>query len=145
MTKTSSANTRWEGDLQHGHGIVGLESGVGGEMQVDWRARTTGSDHTTTPEELIAGAHSACFSMALSKILADQGTPPDTLRTGAVVTFAEGDAGFRISSIVLRVVGTVPGMSVEEFAAAARTAKDDCPVSTALSDDIMVTVEARLS
>jgi osmotically inducible protein OsmC len=113
-------------------------------MEVDWRARTAGAAGKTTPEELIAAAHSACFSMALSNILAGGGNPPDSLSTNAVAVFESGESGFHISSIELSVSGSVPGISAEDFADAARKAKDDCPVSKALSDDVTVSVQARL-
>ena len=110
MANRSSATTEWQGDLKSGSGRVGLGSGLGGEMAVDWRARTEGAADRTTPEELIAAAHSACFSMALSNILAGGGNAPETLRTQAVVHFESSDTGFRISKIELAVSGSVPNI-----------------------------------
>lgn len=145
MAKTSTATTRWQGGLKEGSGQTTLASGIVGPMKVDWTTRTAGGEGRTTPEELIAAAHSACFSMALAKNLADQGHPPESLETTAQATFTQTDAGFRITTISLDVVGTVPGMSADDFAAAARAAKDGCPVSNALSDDIVIEVSSSLA
>jgi len=145
MAHTSTAHARWEGDLPSGAGTATLASGAGGPMGIDWKARTDGVANTTTPEELIAAAHASCFSMALANILGDEDHVPETLETDAHVTFDRTEGGFRISEIVLRVRGTVPGITAEGFRAAAEKAKEDCPVSQALSDAIEVTVQAVLA
>jgi osmotically inducible protein OsmC len=91
---------------------------------------TNEANGKTSPEELLGAAHATCFSMALSNALAKSGTPPTTIDTSADVTFQPGTG---ITGIVLRVSGTVPGITAEEFAEAAEGAKGGCPVSQALA------------
>lgn len=140
----STARAHWEGDLQDGGGRVTIASGVAGPMPVDWKARTEGKESFTTPEELLAAAHSACFSMALSNILSKQGHRPESLDTSATATFEKVNGARRITTMKLEVRGNVPGVSAADFAEAAEKAKEDCPVSQALSDDVAVSVEAEL-
>lgn len=140
MATTRTATTRWEGSLFEGAGRVTLESSGLGTYDVTWAARTEEPGGKTSPEELIAAAHSSCFSMALSNGLAKAGTPPTSLDTTAAVTFQPGQG---ITGIVLTVRGVVPGMSAEDFAAAAADAKENCPVSKALAAT-PITLEAEL-
>lgn len=125
---TSKATTRWQGGLSAGHGRTSLDSG-NADVAVDWRKRSTGEGDSTTPEELLAAAHSACFAMALSHALEQNGTPPVELRTDARVQFVPGEG---ITWSMLTVHAHVPGMSVLEFTRIAEQAKDDCPMSKAL-------------
>jgi osmotically inducible protein OsmC len=115
-------------------------SGLGG-FDVTWASRANDPAGRTSPEELIAAAHSSCFSMALSSALAKAGTPADTLETSAAVTFQPGEG---ITGIHLTVRGTVPGMSESDFVAAAEGAKTGCPVSQALTGTT-ITLTATLS
>ncbi len=139
------AETVWEGDLTHGNGTVTLRSsGIGGELPVTWASRTERSDGKTSPEELIAAAHSACFSMALSHTLAENGTPPDRLETSATCTFAEVDGGRKVASVALTVRGMVKGIDAAAFREAAAQARDGCPVSVALKGNVDITVSAEL-
>lgn len=140
MATTRTATTHWEGSLFEGAGRVTLESSGLGTYDVSWPARTEEPGGKTSPEELIAAAHSSCFSMALSNGLAKAGTPPTSLDTTAAVTFQPGQG---ITGIVLTVRGVVPGMSAEDFAAAAADAKENCPVSKALAAT-PITLEAEL-
>jgi lipoyl-dependent peroxiredoxin len=137
------AEVTWHGSLLEGSGTIGsTTSGAFGNLGVDWRARS--EDETggkTSPEELIAAAHAACFSMALSSSLAKAGTPPDELKTAAVVTFQPGEG---IVKSALTVEGTVPGIDAAGFEAAAQAAKENCPVSKALAGVPEITLEARL-
>ena len=98
-------------------------------------------DGRTSPEELIAAAHSSCFSMALSNGLAKQDTPPEALDTTADVTFQPGEG---ITGVHLTVRAKVPGLSADDFAAAAETAKENCPVSKALTGTV-ITLDAALA
>ncbi|MDH3500422.1 MAG: OsmC family peroxiredoxin, partial [Acidimicrobiia bacterium] len=98
----------------------------------------------TSPEELIAAAHAACFNMAFSNGLAQAGTPATRLDTDAVAIFEKTDAGFRLTTMQLNVRGDVPGMSADDFANAAAAAKDGCPVSNALVGNVDISVEAML-
>jgi osmotically inducible protein OsmC len=112
-----------------GSGRVNLDSSGLGTFDVTWASRAEDPNGRTSPEELIAAAHSACFNMALSNGLAKAGTPPESLDTTADVTFQPGEG---ITGIVLRVRGTVPGMTADQFVEAAEGAKTNCPVSKAL-------------
>src|SRR6476620_11288770 len=106
MATTRTSKTHWEGSLMEGAGQVTLESSGIGTYDVSWAARAEEPNGKTSPEELIAAAHSACFSMALSNGLAQGGTPPQTLDTQADVTFQPGEG---ITGIRLTVVAAVPG------------------------------------
>jgi len=141
MSVTSEASTSWRGSLFEGSGEVALASSGQGPFAVDWKARSEGSDSLTTPEELIAAAHSSCYSMALSNALAQNGTPPTSIETTASVTFVPGKG---ISGSHLNVEAVVPGLSAEDFARLADEAKTGCPVSQALSG-IEITLEAALA
>src|SRR6266508_2758266 len=136
------AEVVWEGDLLHGSGtIVSTGSGAFGGLPVSWAARTEESGGKTSPEELIAAAHAACFSMALSHGLAQSGHAPEELRTSATVTFQPGEG---ITKIALTVEGRVPGADDDAFLQAAEAAKKDCPVSKALAGVPEITLSARL-
>lgn len=126
----SSAQAHWEGSLMEGKGEIEFLSSALGSVEVDWKSRAGEGGITTTPEELIAGAHSACYSMALSHALAGNGTPPTAVDTKAEVTFVPGKG---ITGILLTVRAAVPGVSAEEFATFAEAAKTGCPVSAALT------------
>ena len=127
---TRTARAHWEGSLMEGAGQVTLESSGVGTFDVDWPSRANEANGKTSPEELLGAAHSTCFSMALSHALAQAGTPPTSIDTSADVTFKPGTG---ITGIVLRVSGSVPGITSEQFAEAAAGAKTGCPVSQALS------------
>lgn len=141
MPVTSEAATTWTGSLAEGSGNVRFASSNIGTFPINWRARSEGSDTTTTPEELIAAAHSSCFSMALSHALSDNGTPPERVDTTASVTFKPGVG---ISGSHLNVNATVPGITAEQFQQIAEGAKTGCPVSQALAG-IEITLEATLA
>ncbi len=130
-----------EGNPHGGIGQVALESSNQGPLAVNWKARSEGSTSVTTPEELIAAAHSSCFSMAFSAALAKNGTPPESIETTASVTFIPGTG---ITGSHLNVEASVPGLSPEDFATLANDAKANCPVSKALAG-IEITLEATLA
>ncbi|MFE5617383.1 OsmC family protein [Streptomyces sp. NPDC056470] len=141
MATVRHAHTVWEGDLLKGKGVVTLDSSGLGEYQVSWPSRAEEPNGRTSPEELIAAAHSSCFSMALSHGLAGAGTPPTRLETKADVTFQPGEG---ITGIHLTVRGEVPGLDAEQFKAAAEDAKKNCPVSQALTGTT-ITLDAGLA
>jgi osmotically inducible protein OsmC len=141
MAVTSEAATAWKGSLFEGSGDVTFTSSGIGTFDVNWKARSEGSSSVTTPEELLAGAHSACFSMALSNALADNGTPPESVDTTASVTFKPGTG---ITGSHLNVNAVVPGLDDETFQKIAADAKANCPVSQALTG-IDITLEATLA
>ena len=141
MATTRNATTHWEGSLFEGSGKVSLESSGIGTYDVSWPSRAEEANGKTSPEELIAAAHSSCFSMALSNGLAQKGNAPTALDTSAAVTFQPGTG---ITGIHLTVTGTVDGLSEEDFVAAAEVAKANCPVSQALTGTT-ITLEAKLA
>jgi lipoyl-dependent peroxiredoxin len=143
MAADRTAHVTWSGSLMEGAGtITSVESGAFGPLDVSWAARTEDSEGLTSPEELIAAAHAACFSMALSHGLAQGGTPPDSLEVDATVTFVPGTG---ITKVALTVRGTVPGIDEPAFMHAAQAAKEGCPVSKALAAVPEITVEASLA
>jgi len=141
MTVTSEATTAWQGGLFDGSGEVTFVSSGLGTFDVNWKARSEGSTTVTTPEELIAAAHSSCFSMAFSLALAENGTPPESIDTTASVTFKPGTG---ITGSHLNVNAVVPGIEPEEFERIAQEAKAGCPVSQALAG-VEITIEATLA
>ncbi|MFF3499377.1 MULTISPECIES: OsmC family protein [unclassified Streptomyces] len=142
MATTRSAHTVWEGSLTEGNGVIAFDSsGAIGEQPVTWAARSQEANGKTSPEELIAAAHSSCFSMAFSHALTGAGNPPTKLVTSADVTFQPGEG---ITGIHLTVEGTVPGLDEEAFVAAAEDAKVNCPVSQALKA-VPITLSAKLA
>ena len=140
MSVTSETTTTWSGGLFEGGGSVALESSNQGPFAVNWKARSEGSTSVTTPEELLAAAHSSCFSMALSLALAQNGTPPTSIETTASVTFIPGTG---ITGSHLNVNAVVPGLEAADFDRIAAEAKSGCPVSQALA--IEITLEATLA
>jgi len=142
MATDRTAEVTWHGDLMSGSGRVdSVTSGAIGGLDVDWAARSEDAQSKTSPEELIAAAHAACFSMALSHALGQAGHPADELKSSATVTFQPGEG---ITKIALQVAGNVPGMSQDDFRQAAETAKENCPVSKALTGVPEITLDARL-
>jgi osmotically inducible protein OsmC len=142
MATTRNATTHWEGSLTEGAGQVTLQSSGIGTYDVSWAARSQEANGKTSPEELIAAAHTSCFSMALSGALAKAGTPPTALDTSAEVDFVPGTG---ITEIRLTVRGVVDGMSNDDFVAAAEGAKANCPVSQALAAVPSITLDAALA
>jgi osmotically inducible protein OsmC len=117
-------------------------SGAFGPLDVSWPSRSEEPNGKTSPEELIAAAWASCFAMALSNGLAKAGTAPEKLETSATVTFQPGQG---ITRGALTVRGTVPGLDAAAFSAAADDAKQNCPVSQALSGIPEVTLDAQLA
>jgi osmotically inducible protein OsmC len=140
MATTRTATTQWKGPLLGGAGTVSLDTSGVGTYDVTWASRAEEANGKTSPEELIAAAHSSCYSMALSHGLAGAGTPPETVQTKANVTFQPGEG---ITGITLSVQARVPGISAADFEAAAQDAKANCPVSKALTG-VNITLEAEL-
>ena len=142
MAAVRTAEASWQGDLFNGSGTIeSVGSGSFGPLPVTWASRTEEPGGRTSPEELIAAAHASCFSMALANVLAKAGSPPMQLSTVARVTFV---AGTGITRSELVVEGTVPGLDEAEFVRAAQDAKDNCPVSQALTGNVELAVSARL-
>ncbi len=140
MALTSEATAIWKGTLFEGSGDVKLDSSGLATFPVNWKARAEGVENMTNPEELLAAAHSACFCMALSLALAQAGHPAESIQTTAAVTF---EAGKGVLGSHLLVSARVPGLTEEQFEQFAEDAKQNCPISQALS--IPITIEAELA
>jgi osmotically inducible protein OsmC len=142
---TRTARTAWNGGLQDGSGQVELSSSHLATFDVSFPARAADdAGGVTSPEELIAAAHSACYAMQLSALIAEAGGTPQSLEVTAEVSLGPDPAGgFRIPGITLRVVGEVDGLDEAAFLEAAKAAKATCPVSKALTGT-EITLDARL-
>jgi osmotically inducible protein OsmC len=141
MATSRTAGVVWEGNLLDGRGtVVSNTSGALPQLPVSWPSRSEEPGGQTSPEELIAAAHAACFAMALSHGLAEAGHTPERLETSATVTFEPGE-GIKGSALTVR--GTVAGISVDQFRQFADDAKAGCPVSQALS--VPITLNADLA
>ena len=145
MAAVRRAEANWSGDLTSGSGAVSaVSSGVFSDLPVTWAARTESPEGKTSPEELVAAAHAACYSMAFSGQLGRNGTPPARLDVSSEVTFAQVEGGWKVESSQLTVRGEVPGISEEDFQRLAEAAKDGCPISGALKGNVELSVEATL-
>lgn len=142
MAATRTATTTWNGDLFSGSGTVsGKSSGVLNDLAVTWVARTEGPGGKTSPEELVAAAHSSCYAMALSNTLAEAGHPSESLDVTATVTFFPGTG---VTKSELEVVGQVPGLSEEQFAELAKTGEQGCPISNLIRGGAEITLTSSL-
>ena len=145
MAVERTAKAEWQGDLTGGSGKVSTESGVVRDATIKWSSRAEAADENTSPEELIAAAHASCVSMALAHGLAEAGTPARRLESQATATFDQVGDGFRMTTMRLQIRGQVDGLDEDGFREAAEQAKDNCPVSQALSENVEVTVDASLA
>ncbi|HZO60362.1 MAG TPA: OsmC family protein [Solirubrobacterales bacterium] len=139
---TRNGSAEWRGDLQGGEGDLTVGDGVF-TGAYSFSSRFEEGDGTN-PEELIAAAHAACFSMALANVMAEHGHPADSVRTKATVHLGPTDAGPTIQRIHLETEGRVPGIDQQHFADHAEEAKAGCPVSRALAAVEEITVDAKL-
>ena len=146
MATERTARATWSGSLLESSGDVSAtSSGLFADAPVTWASRTESAQGRTSPEELLAAAHAACFAMALSHSLAGAGASPERLEVIATATFDRTDAGFRVTGVALDVTGRVPGVDAGAFEDAAREAGDDCPISNALKGNVPITVTAALA
>jgi lipoyl-dependent peroxiredoxin len=142
MATDRTAHVTWQGSLLDGGGTIdSVGSGAFGPLDVTWSSRAEEPAGKTSPEELLAAAHAACYSMALSSGLAKAGTPPEQLSTSATVTFQPGEG---ITHIALQVRARVPGIDADAFQEQAEAAKTGCPVSQALRGGPEITLDAEL-
>jgi lipoyl-dependent peroxiredoxin len=146
MAAVRQANVTWSGDLASGKGYVtAASSGAFKQLEVSWPRRSEpDAQGKTSPEELLAAAHAACYAMALSNELGKAGAPPATLDATATVTFDRVGSGFKVVSSALEVRGRVPNADEATFQKAAETAKDGCPISQALKGNVELSVKATL-
>ena len=141
----SRASALWQGDLGSGSGKVSVASGAFPEQAVTWAARTNRPDPKTSPEELIAAAHAACYAMALSHTLAEAGHAPEQVAVDAACQFAPVEGGgFAITRIDLTVRGRVPGIDQDEFERLAGDGERGCPVSNALRGNVEIGLAVTL-
>ncbi len=139
-----TARTAWNGTLEEGGGQVELSSSKAGTFDVSFPKRAAeDAGGMTSPEELIAAAHSSCYAMQLSALIAQAGGTPESLEVSADVTLGPDNPGFRISTIKLTVRGEVSGLDAAGFQQAAQAAKESCPVSKALAGTT-ITLDAAL-
>ena len=140
MKRTASA--RWQGDLKSGSGTISTETGTMSQVAYSFHSRFE-SGKGTNPEELLAAAHAGCFTMALSKQLADAGHPAETLETSCSISLEQRDGGFAITESHLELKAKVPGISKDAFDKATQAAKAGCPVSKLYNTSI--TLNATLA
>lgn len=139
---TRKSSARWEGGLKGGKGSFKGESGsIGGQYNFSSRFE---SGVGSNPEELLAAAEAACYSMALSGVLEKNGTPPTSVETEAACTVGAADGGFRILKIHLDVKATVPGVDQAKFQEIANATLTGCPVSKAFHGNVELTLNASL-
>jgi lipoyl-dependent peroxiredoxin len=138
------ADVTWQGNLTNGQGVASLGSGVLTETPVTWASRTQSPDGKTSPEELIAAAHAACYAMAFSNTLDKAGSPPERLHITAVCTLDRVDSKLKIVSMDLTARGVVPGLAQADFETLAKTAEEGCPVSNALRGNVEIRLTATL-
>ena len=145
MAAIRRATSIWTGDLMTGSGEVDAESsGAFGGLPMTWASRTETADGRTSPEELLAAAHSSCFSMAFSGDLAKAGFVPETVSVMSEVTFDRVDGKWTVVSSKLSVKGRVAGIDAEGFRTQAEQSKNGCPISRALQGNVSLSVEASL-
>jgi osmotically inducible protein OsmC len=137
----STASAEWRGSLKTGKGSLTAKSGVFDGTAYSFQTRFEGAAGTN-PEELLAAAHAGCFSMALSAVLGEEGIEPESLATKCTITLDKKDDGFAITKSHLQLTAKVPDASEEQFQAAAKKAKENCPVSKLFKTEI--TLDANL-
>ena len=139
------AHTVWEGPLQGGQGDLEFASSGIGRYPVTWASRVEKPEGRTSPEELLAASHAACYAMAFSNTLAQDGNPPERLHVTATVSLDPKEGGgVEVTRSVLEVTGVVPGLDQAAFQDAAERAEQGCPISNAIRGNVDVTVTATL-
>jgi osmotically inducible protein OsmC len=144
MTARRRARATWENDLKNGHGTVKGDSGALPQVPITWAARTEEPGGKTSPEELLAAAHAACFAMAFTATLGRMGKTPERVGVTATCTFDKVGEGWGVTTMDLDVTGHVPGMTSAQFAEAAQTAEKGCPISVAICNNVAIKVNAKL-
>ena len=145
MAQVRRAEAHWSGDLLTGGGAVSaVTSGIFSEQATTWRARTEASEGKTSPEELLASAHAACFSTAVSNELAKAGFAPERVDVAVEVRADKTDAGWTVLGSHITLRAKVPGVDQATFDQQAAKAKLGCPISRAISDKVEITLDAVL-
>jgi lipoyl-dependent peroxiredoxin len=144
-TAERQARVQWEGSLQEGSGELEFASSGIGRYPVTWASRVHEPAGRTSPEELLAASHAACYAMALSATLGGSGNPPQRLDVTATVSLNPKEGGgFQVTSSALEVRGVVPGLDQAGFQNLAEQAEKGCPISNALRNNLELTVKATL-
>lgn len=144
-TAERTAHVQWEGNLAQGNGELTLRSSqAAGPLPITWASRTERANGKTSPEELLAAANAACFSMALSHALAQAGHAPERLDVTATCTLDKTDDGFKVTTMKLTVRASVPGIDNDAFLTAARGAVEGCPISSAIRGNVDIQLDAAL-
>lgn len=144
MAAQRTAEVTWENDLLTGKGRIKFGSGSIPETAVTWASRTEAPDGKTSPEELLAAAHASCYSMAFSAGLARNKTPPKLINVKATATFDKVGDGWRVTTMELTVRAKVPGIDQAKFIELANGAKEGCPISQALKNNVAIKLDAQL-
>ena len=145
MAQVRRARAHWSGDLQTGGGAVSTAtSGVFSEQPTTWRARTEEPEGGTSPEELLAAAHAACFSMAVSNELSKAGFPPSRVDVSVEVTGDRREAGWTVIASHITLRAAVPGVDTETFREKTEAAKVGCPISRAIKGNVEISLDATL-
>jgi osmotically inducible protein OsmC len=143
MATTRRADATWSGDLLSGRGnVTAATTQVFTELPTSWASRIGEPEGVTSPEELLAAAHASCFSMAFSNELAKAGTPPTSVSVSVAVTGDKLDTGWTVLSAAITVRGAAPGATETSFREAAEKARDGCPISKALKNNVELSVDA---
>ena len=140
-----TAEVHWNGTLAKGDGTLRAGSEAITDLPIDWASRSDRAHGTSSPEELLAGAHASCYAMALSLLLTRDGTPPGSLDVKAKCSLEEAGEWYTVSAIDLEVRGSVDGLDADGFERAAREADAHCPISVALRDNVEVRLSATLA
>ncbi len=141
-----TATATWNGTLTEGSGTVSLvSSGIVDAAPITWHARTETSDGQTSPEELLAGAHAACFAMAFTNTLVKAGHQPDSVRITATATFEQRDGAFTVTTMRLVARAAIPGLDDAAFQELAAAAKVACPISRAIAGNVEIELDAQLA
>ena len=140
-----TAEVHWNGTLAKGDGTLRAGSEAITDLPIDWASRSDRAHGTSSPEELLAGAHASCYAMALSLLLTRDGTPPESLDVKAKCSLEESGEWYTVSAIDLEVRGSVDGLDADAFERAAREADSHCPISVALRDNVEVRLSATLA
>ena len=137
---TRTANAEWKGGVK-GQGSFRGQTGLGGQYNFSSRFE---NGEGSNPEELLAAAEAACFSMALAFALDKQGHPATSVQTKADCTIEKQGEGFKITRMMLNVQAAVPGVDPAKFQSIAQATKEGCPVSTALKGNVQIDIDAKL-
>ena len=145
MAQDRNVTTVWTGDLGSGSGKLTAGTGAFTDLGISAATRFGEPQGSTSPEELIAAAHSGCYAMNLAATLSHNGTPPESINANSVVTVQEKQGGgFEVTTSKLTVTAKVPGLSNEQFQEFAKKAEETCPISNALRGNLKITLDATL-